>query len=104
MKVLRATWDHFGAIRGGTLAAAISYRALFALAPLLVGTVAVAGAILAKRRQTGSWRSSSAPWDPKRRPSRNSCQRQRRPVGRIGVLIFIWPGSGLFVESRVLCA
>lgn len=104
MKVLRATWDHFGAIRGGTLAAAISYRALFALAPLLVVAVAVAGAIFGEEAANGEL----------------AIQLQRalggeiaaaveelvisasdsRSAGWIGALIFIWAGSGLFVEFQ----
>ena len=60
MKVLKATWDRFSAKRGSTLAAAISYRALFALAPLLVVGVAVAGAIFGEEAASGSWPSNSS--------------------------------------------
>ena len=104
MKVLRATWDHFGAIRGSTLAAAISYRALFALAPLLVVAVAVAGALFGEDAANGELASQLqralgsdiAAAVEELVLSASDAQ----SAGWIGVLIFIWAGSGLFVEVQ----
>ena len=104
MKVLRATWDHFGAIRGGTLAAAISYRALFALAPLLVVALAVAGAIFGEEAANGELAiqlhralgTDIAEAVEELVLSASDSQ----SAGWIGVLVFIWAGSGLFVEFQ----
>jgi len=104
MKVLRATWDHFGAIRGGTLAAAISYRALFALAPLLVVAVAVAGAIFGEEAANGELaiqlQRTLGPDIAAAVEELVISASDARSAGWIGVLIFIWAGSGLFVEVQ----
>jgi membrane protein len=104
MKVLRATWDHFGAIRGGTLAAAISYRALFALAPLLVVAVAVAGGIFGEDAANGELaiqlERALGPEIAAAVQELVISAGDSQSAGWIGVLVFIWAGSGLFVEFQ----
>ncbi len=104
MGVLKATWDRFSEKRGSTLAAAISYRALFALAPLLVVAVALAGAIFGEDAATGELAaqleralgSEIAEAVEELVISASGSQ----TAGWIGVLVFIWAGSGLFVEIQ----
>ena len=104
MKVLRATWDRFSQRRGTTLAAAISYRALFALAPLLVVGVAVAGAIFGDEAASGELASQLARvlgTDIARGvEDLVASARGSQAAGWIGVVIFIWAASGLFVEIQ----
>ena len=104
MKVLKATWDRFSAKRGTTLAAAISYRALFALAPLLVVGVAISGAIFGEEAASGELASQLT------RVLGNDIAAAveelvisasgSRAVGWIGLVIFVWAASGLFAEFQ----
>jgi len=104
MGVLKATWDRFSLNRGTTLAAAISYRAIFALAPLLVVGVAVVGAIFGEEAASGELAAQL-----RRTLGSEIAQAVEELVisaggsqaaGWIGVVIFIWAGSGLFVEIQ----
>jgi len=104
MKVLRATWDRFAAKRGSTLAAAISYRALFALAPLLVVGVAISGAIFGEEAASGELATQLT-----RVLGADIAEAVEELVisaggsqaaGWIGVVVFIWAASGLFVEVQ----
>lgn len=104
MRVVKATWDRFSARRGTTLAAAISYRALFALAPLLVVGVAVAGAIFGDDAASGELASQlslvlghdiALGVEELVASARDS-----QAAGWIGVVVFIWAASGLFVEIQ----
>ena len=104
MKVLKATWDRFSTRRGTTLAAAISYRALFALAPLLVVGVAVAGAIFGDEAASGELaiqlgrvlgRDIALGVEDLIASARGS-----QAAGWIGVVVFVWAASGLFVEVQ----
>ncbi|MGH8927425.1 MAG: YihY/virulence factor BrkB family protein [Acidimicrobiia bacterium] len=102
--VLRATWDRFSRHRGGTLAAAIGYRAVFALAPLLLVAVSLTGVIFGEDAARGELVAqlqrivgadiAKATQDLVLEASRS------RNVGWIGLLLLIWAGSGLFVETQ----
>jgi membrane protein len=104
LKTLRAAWDLYFKVRGGTLAAAISYRALFAIAPLLVVAVAVAGAIFGEDAASGELgvqlgRALGSEIAQAIEELVLSASRSRT-AGWIGALIFLWAGSGLFVEVQ----
>ena len=104
VRILKATWDRFSEKRGSTLAAAISYRAIFALAPLLVVGVAVAGAIFGEEAASGELASQLhrvlgtdiAEAVEELVVSASGSQ----AAGWIGVLVFVWAASGLFVELQ----
>ena len=53
LEVLKSTWRRFSDERGTTMAAAIGYRALFALAPLMLVAISVAGAIFGEDAAQG---------------------------------------------------
>lgn len=104
MRVLRDAWDRFGDKRGSTLAAAISYRALFALAPLLVVGVSVAGAIFDEEAASGELAIQL-----QRVLGAESAEAleqlivtasDSRSAGWVGLVVFIWAGSALFVEVQ----
>jgi membrane protein len=103
-RTLRQAWDRFNSRKGPTLAAAIAYRALFALAPLLLVAVSVAGAIfgdeaaqglLAERlRSTLGTAVAEAVEDLVASSAGSSA------AGILGFLLLIWTGSGLFAEVQ----
>lgn len=104
MQVLKSTWKRFSEERGTTLAAAIGYRAVFALAPLMLVALSVAGAIfgetaaqglLANRLEQLLGNELAADLERLLSEARGSTT-----AGVIGFALLIWAGSGLFTEVQ----
>ena len=104
MGVLKKTWSRFSTARGTTLAAAVGYRAVFALAPLLLVALSVAGALFGDDASEGLLASQLAQF-----LGRDLAQSledllagaaETTTAGLIGFLILIWAGSGLFNEIQ----
>ena len=53
MDLIKAAWSRFSERKGTTFAAAIGYRAIFALAPLLVVVVSGAGRLFGEEASLG---------------------------------------------------
>lgn len=104
MEVLKSTWRRFSDERGTTMAAAIGYRALFALAPLMLVAISVAGAIFGEDAAQGLLTSrlqqllgNELATDLERLLTE---ARGATSAGLIGFVLLVWAGSGLFTEVQ----
>lgn len=99
----KATWQRFSSRRGTTLAAAIAYRALFALAPLLLVGVSVADAVFGDEAAEGLLVDQLASTvgveiaEAIQQILTNASG--TTAAGLIGIALLLWAGSGLFSEA-----
>jgi membrane protein len=102
MGLVKATWRRFSTSRGTTLAAAVAYRALFALAPLLLVGVAVADAIFGDEAAEGLLvtRLEATVGVKVAEAIQEILQSAAgaTTAGVVGTAVLIWAGSGLFTE------
>ncbi|HSL25201.1 MAG TPA: YihY/virulence factor BrkB family protein [Acidimicrobiia bacterium] len=102
--LLRQTWDRFSSRKGPTLAAAIAYRAVFALAPLLLVAVSVAGAVFGDEAARGlladRMRNTLGSDIAETVEDLVASAARSGTAGILGVLLLIWTGSGLFAEVQ----
>jgi len=102
--LLKAGWQRFSDRRGTTLAAAIGYRAIFALAPLLVVTVSGAGAVFGQQAASGLLTQDLAQVLGEQLAENIeqllASAGDQAQAGWLGALILIWAGSGLFNELQ----
>lgn len=103
MGLAKATWRRFSSHRGSTLAAAIGYRALFALAPLLLVGVSLADAIFGKEAAEGLLVERLASTvgveiaEAIQQLLANASG--TTAAGVVGLVLLVWAGSGLFAEA-----
>ena len=107
MKVLKATWDRFSAKRGVAPWRRPSPTGLCSpWPPCWSSAVAVAGAIFGEEAASGELAistprvSSGTDIAAGGRGTRDFSASGSQAAGWIGVVIFIWAGSGLFVEFQ----
>ncbi|CAN5729578.1 N/A [soil metagenome] len=104
MDLAKAVWGRFSERRGTTLAAAIGYRAVFALAPLLVVVVSGAGMVFGEDAAQGLLsRNLSQFLGPEMAATIQdfiATARGQGGVGLAGTLLLLWAGSGLFNELQ----
>lgn len=104
MDLLKAGWTRFSERRGTTLAAAIGYRAIFALAPLLVVVVSGAGTLFGEDASQGLLTGNLVPLlgsDLGEAVQELIATAQgQEGVGVLGFLLLLWAGSGLFNELQ----
>lgn len=104
MGVLKEAWERFSFEGGTTLAAAIGYRAVFALAPLLLVAIAVAGAIFGEQAAQGLLANRLTeflgPDLAEYVEALLESAAGTTTAGAFGFLILIWAGSGLFNEVQ----
>jgi membrane protein len=102
--LLKAAWGRFSERRGTTLAAAIGYRAIFALAPLLVVAVSGAGLIFGDRARQGLLTGDLVRLLGSRLAddleTLVASAADETGAGIIGTLILVWAASGLFNELQ----
>lgn len=104
MKILKSTWRRFSEERGTTMAAAMGFRAVFALAPMMLVALSVAGAIFGESAAQGLLTSrleqllgEELAADLERLLANAS---GTTTAGIIGFGLLIWAGSGLFTEVQ----
>ncbi len=104
MGLLKKTWSRFSTARGTTLAAAVGYRSVFALAPLLLVAVAVAGALFGEDAGQGllavRLEQFLGPDLAQSIEDLLAGAAETSTAGLVGFLILIWAGSGLFNEIQ----
>jgi membrane protein len=102
MGLAKATWDRFSSRRGSTMAAAIAYRALFALAPMLLVAVALADAIFGEEAAegllVGRLRATVGVEIAEAIQQILTSSSGTTTAGVVGIAVLIWAGSGLFTE------
>lgn len=104
MDLLKAGWARFSERRGTTFAAAIGYRAIFALAPLLVVVVSGAGMLFGEEASAGLLAGNLA--QLLGNDLGNTVQeliataQGQGGVGVLGFVLLLWAGSGLFNELQ----
>ena len=104
MGVLKETWHRFSTARGTTLAAAVGYRSVFALAPLLLVALAVAGALFGEDASRGLLAARLEQFlGPALAESLEALLAgagRTTTAGLFGFLLLFWAGSGLFTEIQ----
>jgi membrane protein len=102
--LLKAVWRRFSERRGTTLAAAIGYRAIFALAPMLVVVVSGAGMIFGAQASQGLLAADLVrllgPELAGTIEDLIAAAAGQGGVGIIGTVLLLWAGSGLFNELQ----
>jgi len=104
--LVRRTLDTYSAVRGGQLAAALAYHALFSLAPLLVLAVAAAGSVLGEQAAAGGLQSELEAAIGKDTASLvvqmvASAEETQGAAYGLGVVLAIYTGSNLFFQAEV---
>lgn len=104
MDLIKAAWSRFSERKGTTFAAAIGYRAIFALAPLLVVVVSGAGRLFGEDASQGLLAGNL---NRLLGPDLSGViqdlivtARGQGGVGVVGFLLLLWAGSGLFNELQ----
>ena len=104
MDLLKAGWARFSERKGTTFAAAIGYRAIFALAPLLVVVVSGAGMLFGEDASQGLLTDDLVqllgPQLGETIQELIAAAQGQGGVGVLGFLLLLWAGSGLFNELQ----
>lgn len=108
MDLIKAAWSRFSERKGATFAAAIGYRAIFALAPLLVVVVSGAGRLFGEEASlgllAGNLNRLLGPDLAGVVQDMIATARGQGGVGVFGFALLLWAGSGLFNELQTAMA
>lgn len=108
MDLIKAAWSRFSERKGATFAAAIGYRAIFALAPLLVVVVSGAGRLFGEEASlgllAGNLNRLLGPDLAGVVQDMIVTARGQGGVGVFGFALLLWAGSGLFNELQTAMA
>lgn len=108
MDLIKAAWSRFSERKGTTFAAAIGYRAIFALAPLLVVVVSGAGRLFGEEASlgllAGNLNRLLGPDLAGVVQDMIVTARGQGGVGVVGFALLLWAGSGLFNELQTAMA
>lgn len=104
-EILLAAGKEFAADRASRMAAALAYYAIFALAPLLVLAVSVAGFVFGEQAAEGTIRHQLT--DTVGEQVANAVEgvlrsafETRFAAGTVGLLLAIWAGSAVFLQVQ----
>ncbi|CAN5137158.1 N/A [soil metagenome] len=108
MDLIKAAWSRFSERKGATFAAAIGYRAIFALAPLLVVVVSGAGRLFGEEASlgllAGNLNRLLGPDLAGVVQDMIVTARGQGGIGVFGFALLLWAGSGLFNELQTAMA
>lgn len=102
---LRAVIERYGSDHGARLAASLAYRAVFALAPLLLVAVSVAGFVYGTADAQARLVAEIQPYVGAEVSSLvfdllDQAAESRNSTGIIGILLMTWTASALFLEAQ----
>ena len=104
-EILLAAGKEFAADRASRMAAALAYYTIFALAPLLVLAVSVAGFVFGRQAAEGAIRHQLV--DTVGEPVAAAVERilqsafeTRFAAGTVGLLLAVWAGSAVFLQVQ----
>ena len=102
---LTAVVERYGSDHGGRLAASLAYRTVFALAPLLLVAVSVAGFVYGTADAQARLVAEIQPYVGAEASSLvfdllDQAAESRNSTGIIGILLMTWTASTLFLEAR----
>lgn len=102
---LRAVLERYGSDSGARLAASLAYRAVFALAPLLLVAVSVAGFVYGTADAQARLVAEIQPYVGAEASSLvfdllDQAAESRNSTGIIGILLMTWTASVLFLEAQ----
>ncbi len=104
-EILFAAGKEFAADRASRMAAALAYYAVFALAPLLVLAVSVAGFVFGEQAAEGAIRAQlidtvGEPVATAVEDILRSAFETRFAAGTIGLVLAVWAGSAVFLQLQ----
>lgn len=102
---IRAVIERYGSDHGSRLAASLAYRAVFALAPLLLVAVSVAGFVYGTADAQARLVAEIQPYVGAEASSLmfdllDQAAASRSSTGIIGLLLMTWTASALFLEAQ----
>lgn len=102
---IRAVIERYGSDHGGRLAASLAYRTMFALAPLLLVAVSVAGFVYGTADAQARLVAEIQPYVGAEASSLvfdllDQAAASRNSTGIIGLLLMTWTASALFLEAQ----